>query len=170
MGIPRSTHHYKSWYYFSGDSDSCCDSLICTTHDQYIRGLYLAMNIIKMHTDVHTHQLMWTSHFVWVVCSHTYSLLVIWRVFTPENLQWGTVCIHVLYRVPDSSSLSSSLREGRLAREGTPFRWPLGGSSEVLQVPPQEDHWPDQTNLWRAVYHSSTGGGLPQFETTGTCH
>ena len=33
---------------FSGDGDSYCDSLMCTTHDHYICGFYLAMNIIKI--------------------------------------------------------------------------------------------------------------------------
>ena len=53
------------------DGESYCDSLMCTTHDQYICGFYPAMNIIKMHTDVvvckHTISLE--------VCCHTYSVL-----------------------------------------------------------------------------------------------
>ena len=43
--------------------DSYCDSLMCTTHDQYICGFDLAMNIINMHTNL-------------VVCKHAISLEV----------------------------------------------------------------------------------------------
>ena len=43
--------------------DSYCDSLMCTTHDQYICGFDPAMNIINMHTSL-------------VVCKHAISLEV----------------------------------------------------------------------------------------------
>ena len=49
--------------------DSDCDSLMCTTHDQYIRGFYPAMNIINMHTN-----LVVCKHAISLeVCCHTYS-------------------------------------------------------------------------------------------------
>ena len=50
-------------------SVSYCDSLMCTTHDQYICGFYPAMNIINMHTT-----LVVCKHAISLeVCCHTYS-------------------------------------------------------------------------------------------------
>ena len=44
-----------------------CDSLISTTHDQYIRGFYLAMNIIK---NAHHPCSVQTRHFIISMLSH----------------------------------------------------------------------------------------------------
>ena len=92
--------------------DSYCDSLMCTTHDQYICGFDPAMNIINMHTNLvvckhaislevccHTlnlaHQIRCSKHTKTIKCDNT---PMAYQTFT-HQIWWVMVCYDLAHQI-----------------------------------------------------------------------